>query len=47
MNNILGIHVVFVLVLLLDILICPIKAHYKEGLLVTDIPVILRNYLDL
>lgn len=46
MNNILGVHVLFVMMLLLDILISPIKAHYKEGLLVTDISVILRGYLD-
>lgn len=29
MNNILGMHVLFILMLLLDILISPIKAHYK------------------
>lgn len=46
MNNILGIHLLFVLMLLLDMLISPLKAHYKEGLLVTDISVILRSYLN-
>jgi hypothetical protein len=45
MSSILGFHVLFIIMLTVDIAISPWKAYYKEGLLVTDVAVILRKYI--
>jgi hypothetical protein len=44
---VLGLQIFFVIVLLTDIAISPLKTYYDEGLLINEIPQILGKYLKI
>lgn len=45
LSIILGFHLLFILMLVLDALLAPVKAYYADGLLVMEVKTILREYL--
>lgn len=45
MKDFVAVHVIFILVIVADMLISPLKCYYEEGLLIKDISLILSKYV--